>query len=145
MNSNIAIYLGAYTNIIHKLAILNLTSKQSILNILSYLVQLKIAYKIYFDYNAFRRDVVFFQPDTLLSISNDIGLCTILNELEIDVICANPKEPISSKLLQGSFYSVIINNPRTKQTTNIYHTNAKKNIPVLMRLNNYQTISVELL
>lgn len=147
MNSNIAIYLGAYTNIIHKIAILNSNSEFLILKIIPYLEQLKITYKIYSDEIIFRKDIGSFQPEALLSMSNDHSSCTMLNEfastLEIDVIYANPKEPLSSKLLQGNWYTVVIFNPKTNETTYIYHTNFRKNIPFLMMLDNYQTIEVE--
>lgn len=146
-NSNFAIYLGAYVNIIHNLAILGSSAGQTVLHITPFLEQMNILYKIYFDESTFLKDIGSFRPDTLLYIANKLNMHTTLDKiastLKIDVICTDPKEPFSYELLQGNWYSVVVYNPKTTQTTHIYHTNAEKNIPLLKTLNNYQTIKVE--
>lgn len=144
MNSNLAVYLGAYTDKIFNLAILDSASQHTILYIIPYLRQMRITYKIYSNEDAFMQDMNFFHPDAILSFSDDFiffkSLERIINILKIDAIVINLKNCIC---LEQGWYSVSIYNPSTNQTTYLYHTNDKENIPNLRRLNNYQTICVE--
>lgn len=147
MNSNFAIYIGAYIDILQNLAILVPNSKESILYVIPYLKQMHITYKIYSSENKLTMDIDSFQPDAVLFDSDDLESDLILNMLantsEIDVISVSLNPFCSSKLLQKDGYFVTIFNPQTVQTTYIYHTNANKNVPHLMMLNHYQTIQVE--
>lgn len=144
MNSNLAVYLGAYTDKIFNLAILDFSPQHTILYIIPYLKQMRIAYKIYSNENTLMQDTDSFHPDAILSASDDINfykaLDKIVNILKIDAIIINLKNCI---LFEQGWYSVTIYNPATNQTTYLYHTNVKKNIPNLRRLNDYQTICVE--
>lgn len=56
MNPNLSVYLGAYTDKIFRLAILNSNALQTILSIIPYLKQMRISYKIYPDEETFVRD-----------------------------------------------------------------------------------------
>ena len=147
MNSNLSVYLGAYANQIRHLAILVSDINQSILSVIPYLKQMCIDYKIYADEMSFFKDSMFFHPDTLLLDSNAFDLNTFLNiptiDTEVDIIATNPSHSLSDKLSEKEWYWVTIYNPRTKQKIDILHSNASKNKALLMKLNNYQTISVE--
>lgn len=147
MNSNLAIYIGAYTEIIHKLAILATTTEHSILYVVPYLKQMHIKYRIYSDEKTFMEDVDCFQPDALLSASEEFDLYAVLDKiaqkLAIDIISVNPNEIMSFEILQKNWYSVTIYNPQLLQTTYIYHTNINKNVEPLLMLNHYPTIKVE--
>lgn len=144
MNANLAVYLGAFTDKIFNLAILDVTPKQTILNIVPYLKQLCIAYKIYSNENAFIQDINSFHPDAILIDSDNISfykeLEKIVNILNMDIIAINLPNNIC---LEQDWYSVSIFNPATRQTTYLCHTNGKQNIPNIIRLDNYQTIYVE--
>lgn len=144
MNSNLAVYLGAYLDKIFNLAILDFTPQHTILNIIPYLKQMRIMYKIYSNENAFMQDTNSFHPDAILSASDDIifykALEKIVYILKIDAIVINLKNCIC---FEQGWYSVSIYNPATNQTTYLYHTNGKENIPNLRRLDDYQTIRVE--
>ena len=144
MNSNLAVYLGAYTDTIFNLAIIDSISQHTILYIIPYLRQMRITYKIKKKKKAFIQDINSFHPDAILSFSDDIifykSLEKITNSLKTDAIVINLKNYIC---LEKGWYSVSIYNPATNQTTYLFHTNDKENIPKLRRLNNYQTICVE--
>lgn len=144
MNSNLAIYLGAYIGKIFNLAILDSTPHHTILYIIPYLKQMRVTYKIYSNENAIMQDTDSFHPDAILSASDDIffykTLRKIVNNLKIDAIVINLKNCIC---FEQGWYSVSIYNPATNQTTYLYHTNSMENIPNLRRLDDYQTIHVE--
>jgi len=144
MNSNLAVYLCAYTDRIFNFAIIDSAYQHTLFNIIPYLKQMRVKYKIYPNENAFLQDTIFFHPDTILSVSDDIffyrTLDNIVKNLNIDAIIISLKNCICFK--QG-WYSVSIYNPATNQTTNLYHTNDKKNIPNIKRLDCYRTIRVE--
>lgn len=147
MSSNLAVYIGAYTDKIFHLAILNSNVCQTILSIIPYLKQMRITYKIYSDENAFIRDTNSFRPDAILSVSDDINyyksLDKIVNILKIDAIVVNFKNLFSLDCFEQNWYSVAIYNPVTAQLTYLYHTNAKTNIQNLRRLDDYPTIQIE--
>lgn len=146
-NSNLAIYMGAYIDILHNLAILVSNPGESILYVIPYLKQMGITYKIYSTENELAMDIHSFKPDAVLFDFSDLELEIILNMLtntsEIDVISVSSNASCFSEHLQKNGYFVTIFNPQTEQTTYIYHTNAKKNLSHLMMLNRYQTIQVE--
>ena len=147
MNSNLAVYLGAYTGRIFRLAILNSNVWQTILSIIPYLKQMRISYKIYSDEYTFIRDTDSFHPDAILSVSDDINyykaLDKLVNTLKIDAIVVNLKNLLSFDCFEQNWYSVTIYNPSIAQTTYLYHTNVQTNIPYLKRLDDYSTIHVE--
>lgn len=144
LNSNLAVYLGAYTDKIFNLAILNSTPQQNYLSIIPYLKQMRVTYKIYFTENEFMQDINSLHADAILSFSDDIiffkPLEKIADKLKIDAIVINLNNGI---YLEDGWYFVSIYNPSTKQITYVYHTHSEKNISNLWRLNNYQTICVE--
>lgn len=144
MNSNLAVYLGAYMDKIFNLAILDFTLQHTILYIIPYLKQMHIAYKIYSNENTFVQDINFFNPDAILSFSDDTIfyrlLDKIVNIFKLDAIVISLKNYI---YFEQDWYSVSIYNPFTNETTYLYHTNDKENISNLRRLDNYQTICVE--
>lgn len=147
MNANLAVYFGAYINKISNLAILDSNSKQNILTIIPYLKQMRINYRVYSDLEDFIQDKDTFCPSALISISDEIPFNKkwdeISNTLNIDVIIVTPKESISFENFEADWYSVVITNPNINQFTYLYHTNGRENIPLLKRLNSYQTICVE--
>lgn len=147
MNSNLAVYMGAYVDIIHSLALLDSTANSSISYIVPYLNQMHIAYKVYTDENVIINDTDSFQPNAILTTSDTLDMYKslegIINKLGIDAVGVNPPKNLFSKFLQDDWYFVTIYNPRLTQTTHICHTNAKKNVPFLTMLNNYQNIKVE--
>lgn len=147
MNSNLAVYLGAYTDKIFRLAILNSNLWQAILSIIPYLKQMRITYKIYSDENAFIKDTDSFHPDAILSVSDDINyykaLDKLVNILKIDAIVVNFKGLFPFDCFEHDWYFVTIHNPTTAQTTYLYHTNTKTNLPKLRKLDAYSTIYVE--
>lgn len=144
MNSNLAVYLGAYTDKIFNLAILNSSPQHTLLYIIPYLKQMHVTYKIYLNKNEFIQDANSFHPNAILSTSDDMifykTLDKIVNILKIDAIVINLKNCIR---FEQDWYSVSIYNPATSQTTYLYHTNGAENISNLIRLNDYQTIRVE--
>lgn len=144
MNSNLAVYLGAYVDKIFNLAILDSIPQYTISYIIPYLKQMRITYKIYSNENAIMQDINFFHPNAILSFSDDLifykSLEEIVNNLKIDAIVINSTNSIC---LERGWYSVSIYSLSTNQTTYLYHTNDKENIPNLKRLDNYQTIHIE--
>lgn len=146
-NSNLAVYLGAYTDRIFRLAILNSNALHPILSIIPYLKQMRISYKIYHDEDTFIRDTDSFHPDAILAVSDEMNfykpLDHLVNILKIDAIIVNLKNIRTFDIFEQNWYSVTVYNPSTAQTTYLYHTNSKINIPYLKRLDAYSTIHVE--
>lgn len=147
MNSNLAVYLGAYIGSIHKLALLNTNVDPMILYIIPYLKQMHMAYKIYADENTFIQDIKFFCPDAILSIAdhtkNFKTLNSLVNTFKIDAIIVSRKNRPISDFHSENWYGVTIYNPATAQTTCLYHTDKDNNVPLLMKLNDYSSIHVE--
>ena len=99
------------------------------------------------DEETFVRDTNSFHPDAILAVSDDTNfykaLDKLVNILKIDAIIVNLKNIRTFDCFEPNWYSVTIYNPSTAQTTYLYHTNSKINIPHLKRLDAYSTIHVE--
>ena len=146
-NSNLAIYMGAYMDIIFRLAILDLSSGSFFLGIVPYLNQMNIHYKVYADVFSWVNDMDSFRPDAVFIAQGKFNLETVLDSVlekcPTDVLYASLEEAYIFKNLPQKWYSAIIYNPELGRTTYVYHTNAQKNMPYLQRLNYYRTIKVE--
>lgn len=148
MNSNLAVYIGAYLETIHNLAIIVPALSDPIISIVPYLKQMHIAYKIYSASNAFTEKINLLQYNVLLTTSVSLATITLngyANIHGLDIINFDCQMHPDSSLFRGNWYSVTIYNPNTGQITYVHHTNEKKNIPLLVKLNNYKFINVELI
>lgn len=146
-NSNLVVYMGAYIDIIHRFAILAQVPDQFAFSITPSLSQMNITYKVYSDEYSFINDIDLFRPDAIFVTTGNLHLVTmldcILSSNQIDIIYAGLEEVPLFKKMQKNWYSAIIYSPHLEETTYVYHTNFSKNIPILKKINCYQTIKIE--
>lgn len=143
--SNLAIYLGAYSDKISNIAILDINHKKNLLYIIPYLKQIGINYQVYTHLTSFIEDkkdgkkcILMLMAD---DISFDIQVFKLFQKNKTDIIIVTSmKNKFIEENISNCFF-VKINSPNTNQLTYLYQTNLE-NISVLKKLNYYESISV---